>query len=92
MALFNLAHGLVHKVGDGMAHRAVYFVDRRIYCCRRNDQGSVRPPPSVRQAILEGRVADGERRPPSTGVGRGALRGYSMTDRFSAEDLPFFPG
>ncbi len=92
MALVNLAHRLVHKIGDGMAHCAVYFIVRRIYCCRRNDCVSARPPPSVRQAIVEGRVADGERRPPPTGVGRGALRGYSMTDRFSAADLPFFPG
>ncbi len=43
-------------------------------------------------AIAEGRVADRARRPPPTGVEGGALRGYSMTDRFSAEDLPFCPG
>ncbi len=37
-------------------------------------------------------IAEGQWRPPPTGVGSGALRDYSMTDRFSAEDLPFFPG
>ena len=31
-------------------------------------------------------------RPPPTGVGGGAWHGYSMIDRFSAEDLPFCPG
>ncbi len=85
------AHRLVRKVGDGTAHRAIYFIVRRIYRCRRKDCGSVRPPPSVRQAIVEGRVTDGERRPPPTGAGGGALRGYSMTDRFSAADLPCCP-
>ena len=28
------------KVGDGTAHRAIYPIVRRIYCCRRNDRGN----------------------------------------------------
>jgi hypothetical protein len=51
---------LVRKLGFCRAHRAVIFV-RCILYCRRSDGGSVRLPPSVRRAIVEGHIAHGQK-------------------------------